>query len=205
MSNSPHASSPSQDGAAFSWIVDHVMSHPESYEIPLRTMYTLNSSPRAQPFPKEASLPSTPSQHRSDENMRAAISPQHLSASHFTSHLVSHLSQLSKAPTSLPPSFLNGFIRKTFKQDLTLVDFPQSLTALDYLRDLDSRRRREIVSAVERLGIRRDAHGQPEIDDESGAVSKWLIALQAKEKKSEEIYSFCYIGLRRWVCMHVRL
>jgi hypothetical protein len=38
-----------------SYILEHVLQYPGSYEIPLRTMYTLNCVPRSQPLPKDLS------------------------------------------------------------------------------------------------------------------------------------------------------
>lgn len=32
------------DGAAFTWLLEHILTYPGTYEIPLRTMYTLNSA-----------------------------------------------------------------------------------------------------------------------------------------------------------------
>jgi hypothetical protein len=196
MTSNSHSRTASQEGVAFNWILDHVMSYPGSYEIPLRTMYTLNSSPRAQPLPKSVSCPSSPtiSETPPSQQGRAAIA-----AAQFQSSLFTHLSKLPTQPTSLPPSFLIAFIRKCFTQDLTQVDFPQSLTALDYLRDLDNRRCREIADALKRIGVERDENGKWKKDDKPKAIVQWVIALEKKVKNSEALYSACYIGIRRWV------
>ncbi len=33
-----------EQGAAFPWILEHLLTYPGTYEIPLRTMYTLNAN-----------------------------------------------------------------------------------------------------------------------------------------------------------------
>ena len=43
-------SSGSSSGSSYQSILDHILVNPGSYEIPLRTMYTLNCAPRAQPM-----------------------------------------------------------------------------------------------------------------------------------------------------------
>jgi hypothetical protein len=193
------------DGAAYPWILDHILSYPGSYEIPLRTMYTLNSSPRAQPLPHQFSrptspfgpAPSTPSptsaQFPTEQN-----GPQtHTSNDHFRSNLMAQISQLPSQPCSLPPSFITSFVRKCFAEELVDVDFPQSLTGLDYLRDLETRKRKEIAGALGRLGVRKgdlsDTNKEPE-------VAHWMRTISEKERKIEILYTSCYLNLRRWVC-----
>ncbi|KAH0542105.1 hypothetical protein FGG08_003485 [Glutinoglossum americanum] len=209
-----YSPTPSQEGAAFPWILDHILSYPGSYEIPLRTMYTLNSSPRAQPPLNYGSRPGSPrfgvpispsktSRARSPTVLVAAPAEQQQAATNaataqFKSSLMTQISQLPAQPCSLPPSFLTSFVRRCFPAELTLVDFPQALTGLDYLRDLEMRRRKEIAAAMRRLGVDREnhgTHGQPALDD-------WVKSLEDKERKVEAFYSQCYIGLRRWILIN---
>ncbi|KAI9787679.1 MAG: hypothetical protein M1839_000210 [Geoglossum umbratile] len=210
----------SQEGAAFPWILEHILSYPGSYEIPLRTMYTLNSSPRAQPPLNYASRPESPPRFgnatiqniptnsskspraMSPTSMTAPTELQHAATNaatmQFKTSLMTQISQLPTQPCSLPPSFLTSFVRRCFPAELTLVDFPQALTGVDYLRDLEMRRRKEIAAALRRLGVDRanlSAHGQPMLDD-------WVKSLEDKERKVEALYTQCYIGLRRWILIN---
>ena len=73
-----------------------------------------------------------------------------------------HITQLPSQPSSLPPSFVTSFVRKCFPPELEQVDFPQALSALDYLKDLEVRRRREVVAAFDKLGIAREDLGLKE-------------------------------------------
>ena len=196
------------DGAAYPWILDHILSYPGSYEIPLRTMYTLNSSPRAQPLPHQFSRPTSPLVHSPTSTpvpsaATSTASPEHngpqthTSNDHFRSNLMAQISQLPSQPCSLPPSFITSFVRKCFAEELIDVDFPQALTGLDYLRDLEVRKNKEIAGALGRLGVRKgdlsDTTKEPE-------VAHWMRTISEKQRKIEVLYSSCYINLRRWVC-----
>lgn len=115
---------------------------------------------------------------------------------------MAQIAQMPSHPASLPPSFITAFVRKCFTLELSLVDFPQALTGLDYLKDLETRRRREVAAALERLDIRRETLGTAE-DDLSiryPGVLAWFRSLEEKERKIEALYTQLYIGLRRWVC-----
>ena len=84
-----------------------------------------------------------------------------------------------------------------------MVDFTQALTAMDYLKDLDNRRKRELANALQRLGL--DKEVVDERYRESGLnphVSQWVKIMQDKERKVEALYTQVYIGLRRWVCSY---
>lgn len=114
---------------------------------------------------------------------------------------MTQMSQLPNQAASLPPSFITSFVRKCFAADLMHVDFPQSLTGLDYLKDLETRRRREVANALNRLGIRRETLGTTE-DDISArypGVLSWFRSLEDVERKIEALYTQLYVGLRRWV------
>ena len=82
-----------------------------------------------------------------------------------------------------------------------MVDFTQALTAMDYLKDIDSRRRRELSAALQRLGIEKEASERTSKDVSSKypGVSQWINDMQEKERKVEALYTQLYIGLRRWV------
>ncbi|KAI9662619.1 MAG: hypothetical protein M1821_008786 [Bathelium mastoideum] len=199
--SNPEPSDPRNRGALYPLILDHVLSYPGTYEIPLRTMYTLNSTPRAQPLPqhlKQAVAASsnggreTPSDVQQDAGLQ------------FTSSLMSQISQLPSQPCSLPPSFINSFVRRCFTVELELVDFPQSLTGLDYLKDLECRRRREAVNAFGRLGIdpAKLDEDLEKVGQQHPAVKPWVRSIRDKEKKVEALYTQIYIGLRRWILIN---
>lgn len=212
MSSSSHSPSPSSEGSAFPWILDHILTYPGSYEIPLRTMYTLNSTPRAQPPPLTRSRAGTPipptgfganpspttTEFPEDEQQQTAAEAV---TAHFKSCLMTQISQLPSQPCSLPPSFITSFVRRCFPFAIETVDFAQALTALDYLKDLETRRRREIGSALRRLGIDTSTLGKEgdEISKKYPGVVSWVRAIEDKERKVEALYTQVYIGLRRWV------
>jgi hypothetical protein len=122
----------------------------------------------------------------------------------FTSELMTHLNKLPLQPSSLPPTFIVNFVSRCFHPDLDLVDFSQALTALDYLRDLENRRRKEMLSAFERLRIHPDSF---ESDMETMAetfpgIALWVRNVEAKNKKAENYYAQVWMGVRRWIMIN---
>ena len=80
-----------------------------------------------------------------------------------------------------------------------MVDFTQALTAMDYLKDLDTRRRRELGAALQRLGLDKAVIDQRSGDiDASPRITAWVRVMQEKDRKVEALYTQVYIGLRRW-------
>ena len=213
---SPHLSSSttsSNDGAAFPWILEHLLAYPGTYEIPLRTMYTLNSTTQAPHTRRQSLRPGTPSLSSTASSPDSSpasptFPPEHQqnqfaaqsAADHFKSCLMTHISNLPSQPFSLPPSFITSFVRRCFPAELCLVDFTQALTALDYLKDLENRRKRELTMALQRLGLDITVIEQAGREMSKDAkISEWVLSMQNKEKKVEALYSQVYIGLRRWV------
>lgn len=208
------SSSSSNEGSAFPWILEHLLAYPGTYEIPLRTMYTLNSAPQAQNYTRQSVRPDTPSLCSSNgsspdstpaspnfpSDQQQQLVPQN-ATDHFKSCLMTHISNLPSQPFSLPPSFITSFVRRCFTADLCLVDFTQALTALDYLKDLESRRKKELKLALQRLGVDPEAVCQTgeEIMKRYPRVAEWMTSMQDKERKVEALYTQLYIGLRRWV------
>lgn len=204
--------SSSQEGSAFPWILEHVLAYPGTYEIPLRTMYTLNSAPRAQPLPQATTIPNTPAlsdgSSADSSPLSPAFPPEHqqsfatqAATEHFKSCLMRQVSQLPSQPFSLPPSFVTSFVRRCFTEELCLVDFTQALTAMDYLKDLETRRKRELRAALRRLGVDPKTFGTEgdDISKKYPGVATWIFGMQEKERKVEALYTQVYIGLRRWV------
>lgn len=200
------------EGSALPWILDHYLTYPGSYEIPLRTMYALNCTSTAQPltpatpYPDSAfarekvqktSPPTSPTLPQNDKRHMNNISDP---AAQFKAQLVSQIARLPSQPCSLPPSFVTSFLRRCFAPQLEEVDFPQALTGLDYLKDLEMRRRKEVVSALKRLGVNRDdLREREELGKKYPGVRRWIDSIERDEKEVEALYTQVYIGLRRWV------
>jgi hypothetical protein len=119
----------------------------------------------------------------------------------FTAQLMTHLKSVPPQQSSLPPAFIVNFVNRCFHPSLNLVDFGQALTALDYLRDLENRRRKEMIAAFERVHIHPDSY---ETDMESMAdkfpgIALWVRNIEGKNKKAESYYALLWLGVRRWV------
>ncbi|KAK4955096.1 hypothetical protein LTR10_007290 [Elasticomyces elasticus] len=183
----------SGSGSSYQLILDHVLTYPGSYEIPLRTMYTLNCAPRAQPMHNRSggssSAGSSPTQPQGPWHDQATQT--------FTESLMAQISQLPNQPSSLPPSFITSFVRRCFPSDL-------ALTGLDYLKDLETRRRREVAGAMSRLAIDRttlELDGES-LSDRYPGVKQWVTDINDKERKVEALYTQVYIALRRWILIN---
>lgn len=208
MENASHSRANSADRHAYALILEHILNNPASYELPLRTMYTINSTPATR-------AGHSFSHSRTRENSidsRASNSPtspnfpfrNDTAAESLTTNLMAQMANLPSQPTSLPPSFITAFLRKAFSADLRFVDFPQALTGLDYLKDLETRRRREVAAALECLGINRDTIGaaEEELSRRFPGVLSWFRTLEEKERKIEALYTQLYVALRRWVLIN---
>ncbi|KAL1848435.1 hypothetical protein Plec18167_009343 [Paecilomyces lecythidis] len=190
------------------WLLDHLLRYPISYEIPLRTMYAVNS---AAP-PQLISQPSTAFSRRGAQSPSARSPPASPTspgfpleeidspAAQFRNQLLSQLARLPSQPCSLPPRFVTSFLRRCFSPNLDEVDFPQALTGLDYLRDLEMRRRKEVLSALKRLGL--DLCGKDELAKKYPGVQRWLESMEQNERSVEALYTQIYIGLRRWTMLN---
>ncbi|PWW80621.1 hypothetical protein C7212DRAFT_350036 [Tuber magnatum] len=150
--------SESREGVAMNWVLDHVLAYPATYDfaLPLRTIYILNST------------------------------THHTSPADFKLLLLEHISNLPSQPCTLPPSFLSTFVRKCFPRDLGNVQFDQAFTALDYIRDLEIRRSKELEKAAR-------ARGE---DD------RRIVNLRIKSIKTEQFYARAIAGIRRWTLLH---
>ncbi|KAL3468540.1 hypothetical protein BJX64DRAFT_8051 [Aspergillus heterothallicus] len=185
------------DGSALTWIFDHILRYPGTYELPLRTMYALNCNPTRQPAPN--TLPET-------AFARRPTSPKSSAAEDFRAQLTHQISRLPSQPCSLPPSFITSFLRRCFAPQLEEVDFPQALTGLDYLRDLETRRKKEIAAALQRLGVEpNDLNPNSEFSRRFPGVVTWFESINIKGRKVEALYTQIYIGLRRWTLLNEML
>ncbi|KAJ6166512.1 hypothetical protein N7470_001959 [Penicillium chermesinum] len=195
----------SPDGTALTWIFDHILRYPGTYEIPLRTMYTLNCNPSKSSGP---SRPETAFSARSSTSTSSSSSEENASidaALDFRSQLMHQMSRLPSQPCSLPASFLTSFVRRTFASELESVDFPQALTALDYLKDLENRWKKEMTGAYDRLGLTREDVEAPfrsELAIQHPEVMAWHYKITVNAKHLEALYTQIYIGLRRWTLIN---
>lgn len=133
-------------------------------------------------------------------------------AAQFAVSLSQQISQLPQQPSSLPPSFVEGFVRKCFPYELPLVDFPHALAALDYMKDLEMRRRRELCQSLRNLGITEDAFENKnvvettaiteEVSQRDPRIAEWIAKLEEKERKIDSLYTQCYIAIRRWIMIN---
>ncbi|KAL4881028.1 hypothetical protein BJY04DRAFT_64156 [Aspergillus karnatakaensis] len=186
------------DGSALTWIFDHMLRYPGTYEIPLRTMYALNCNPTRQPA-SGTQLPET-------AFARRPSSPKSSAAEDLRAQLSQQISRLPSQPCSLPPSFVTSFLRRCFAPQLEDVDFPQALTGLDYLRDLETRRKKEVAAAVQRLGLQSgNSRQSAEFARKYPGVTMWIGSIKDKTAKVEALYTQIYIGLRRWTLLNEML
>lgn len=208
MDNTPSDGDAGSQGAAYPWVLEHLLAYPGTYEIPLRTMYTLNATTQnQQQSPKVPQSPAVPGNAFPRQNQAAIDEQQSMStataAAQLRANLMTHLSQLPSQPTSLPPSFITSFVRRCLPPELDQVDFPQALTAMDYLKDLEVRRRREVVAAFEKLGIDREDIGyRDKLARKYPGVLKWVTDIEERERKVQHLYTHVYLGLRRWTLIN---
>lgn len=122
----------------------------------------------------------------------------------FTENLLAQVSQLSNQASTLPPSFIIAFLNKCFPPELPHVDFPQALTGLDYLKDLETRRRREVASAMNRLEVDRESLDQDAagLSGRYPGVIQWVKSIEEKEHKVDALYTQVFLGLRRWILIN---
>lgn len=188
------------DGSALTWIFDHCLRYPGTYEIPLRTMYAMNCNSMRQ---QGARPPDSSFTSRSSQSSKSSQSSHDTTldpAADFKAQLTNQISRLPSQPCSLPPSFITTFLRRCFAPHLEEVDFHQALTSLDYLKDLEMRRRREFEAVVQRLGLQPDnTKANENLAKKYPNARSWIEAMSMKAKKVESLYSHVYIGLRRWV------
>ncbi len=195
-------------GAAYPWVLEHLLTYPGTYEIPLRTMYTLNATTQHQqqcpPVPSTNSVPG----NAFPRHPAAAVEEQQnmttmTAAAQLRANLMQHISQVPSQPASLPPSFITSFVRRSFPRELDQVDFPQALTAMDYLKDLEVRRRREVVAALDKLGIdQEDISRRDKLAQKYPGVLRWVMDIEERERKVEALYTQVYLGLRRWTLIN---
>ncbi|QKX56540.1 uncharacterized protein TRUGW13939_03645 [Talaromyces rugulosus] len=194
------------DGSAFPLILEHCMLNPASYEIPLRSMYTLNcqTRPLAPNSAFKESAFASPAMQNSPEPVADA-------ASQFKAQLISHIAK-SPHQLSLPVGFMVNFVRRVFAANLEIVDFPQALTALDYLKNLERRRHKDVVAAFKSLAIdvsndsspflRCSPHQKQQLQEKYPGVVRWIESIEDKERKAHHYYKNVCVSLRRWTLIN---
>lgn len=188
------------DGSALPLILEHYLTYPGTYEIPLRTMYTLNCASRS--LLAQSTTPTTYQDSafsRGNAQTSSNVPPSD-PAAQFKAQLMAMIARLPTQPCSLPTAFTTSFIRRCFTPQLEEVDFPQALTALDYLKDLEMRRQKEVSEAFERLDFQRgNLEQKEELRKKYPGVVRWIESIEDKERRVQALYTHVYVGLRRWV------
>ncbi|KAJ5808072.1 hypothetical protein N7474_009341 [Penicillium riverlandense] len=178
------------NGSSLTWIFDHCLRYPGSYEIPLRAMYDLNCHPAQQPGTRSPESAFTPRNSTSTKSSRSSQDASVDPAADLRAH------------------FITSFLRRCFTKELESVDFPQVLTALDYLKDFESRRRKEVAAALQRLNIKPEDVEDPnrsELARKYPGVLSWIEAINVKGKTVETLYTQIYLGIRRWTLINEML
>jgi hypothetical protein len=247
-SRSASSETTASTGSAYHFILEHLLSYPGTYgsfdptpspafpgrafgsrqnELPLRSMYTLNSaaaplsssgtstppssngSPTCHSFSAAAAAANNSptisgNPHRFANE--AAVNSRHNPAAMFMSSIMDQIAQIPQQPASLPPAFVTSFLNRCFPIVLEAVDFPQSLTALDYLKDLEMRRRKEIVYALKHHGMDDSIVESAETCDQLAKIyphlSHYLSNLESKAKRADALYTQLYVALRRWILIN---
>lgn len=167
-------------------------------------MYTLNSAPRAQPLPPRNGTPTSSAGSSPTSPIMSNAWQDQSTTSAFNENLMAQMSHLPTQPTSLPPSFITSFLGRCFPPDLVCVDFPQALTGLDYLKDLETRRQREVTYALGRTQIDPAIlENEIELCHRYPGVYRWKQSIRSQEQIIESLYTQLYIGVRRWVSISV--
>jgi hypothetical protein len=180
--------------SSYNQMIGRVFESVGNREISLRTLYAANSAAYHRPKP-QAARPGAPS-----HSPMSSIDGQ-LTIQGYTQSLFNQLTNIPRSSASLPPTFINTFVRRCFPIDLERVDFDQALTALDYLKDLEDRRNREVATVLQRLGVQRDEEKSDFADlcKHYPHVASFVKKLQMFDNKAAQLYSQLWIAIRRWV------
>ncbi|KAI5286269.1 hypothetical protein KEM52_002064, partial [Ascosphaera acerosa] len=139
--------------SGYAALVERVLSGRASQsQIPLKSVYELNlQAGRSTPLAMAAGFASPALMQK--QNFSKPIRGQE-SVIMLRSRVLQHMAGRHAEPNKQKqpsPSFLTSFIRRCFVADLEYIDFPQALTALDYVRDLEVRRIAEMEAVLDRL------------------------------------------------------
>lgn len=177
-----------------------ILPYNASREIPLQTLYTLNSTPRAQPLPNRDGTRMSSTSSSPSNPVFAERQPIISAAQAFHDDMLLRISYLPSQPPSMPSSFITSFLRRCFPLDLVCVDFPRALTGLDYFKELEARRRKKVAYALSRTAIDQAVlDNELQLHEQNLSVSRWVRNVNDKERIIQSLYAQLYIGLRRWV------
>ncbi|KAF2671006.1 hypothetical protein BT63DRAFT_438554 [Microthyrium microscopicum] len=195
----------SSQTSAYQFILEHILSYPGTYgDVPLRSMYALNLQAMNRSLGSSASTsattsPTTPAFPPQDETDVLKRSLQNC--------LVNQYSKSNPQKTkSLPPFFIIDFANRVFVATLHMVNFDQALTALDYLKDLEVRRHKELEHALKVIAIEPGTIGK-EIDAQTLSkyvpeVANYLERLPKNIERADVLYTQLYVALRRWIMIY---
>ncbi|KAF5876410.1 uncharacterized protein Bfra_002814 [Botrytis fragariae] len=106
-----------------------------------------------------------------------------------------------RASRGLPPDFIRKWcLDKVFTKDQDQVDFDQALTGIDYLQDLECRRREALREVALRLKINK--HNWRRVLSADPDAKSWVEDIQAQETIIEGFYATCFVDLRIWTMLH---
>ncbi|KAF7940096.1 uncharacterized protein EAE98_000223 [Botrytis deweyae] len=106
-----------------------------------------------------------------------------------------------RANRGLPPDFIRKWcLDRVFTKDEDQADFDQALTGIDYLQDLECRRREALREVALRLKI--DKHNWRRVLSADPDAKKWVEDIQAQETIIEGFYATCFVDLRIWTMLH---
>ncbi len=103
---------------------------------------------------------------------------------------------------NMPLTTITNFVREALPGELRQVRFSEGLTCLDFLREIETKRRREWAGVRIRLGVPPDQGGRAsytERVEDGSPVDAWIQAMTEKEQDAESLYSQVYVGVRHWV------
>ena len=204
-----HSRSASEESntTSMAYILEHLLQYPGSYDIPLKTMYELNRTNRALPKDFVRGLPTSGrSGNTSPIGGQFAWSASESAAMSFQASLMNQLKSLPTRTSSLPPAFISGFAARNLHPEVEQCDWIQALTVLDYLKDLEARRRKETFAAFERLHIHQDTWDTDMafMAEKFPGIALWINNIEGKNKKAEQYYGIIWLGIRRFVShLHV--
>ncbi|KXG48739.1 uncharacterized protein PGRI_026090 [Penicillium griseofulvum] len=199
------------NGSALTWIFDHCLRYADNYEISLRAAYELNSH-TSKGTMGSSFIPLSPSIFRtsvwskkSRDSKSSDDTPFYDTNAEFRAYLTKAVSELPAQPCLLPPSFILSFVRRCFCLDLSEVDFAQALTALDYIRTLQTRWKKEIEASFNRLNVTSKDASDPEHSEVARKypnVLTWYESITEKALLIERLYTHVHLGLRRWMLVN---
>ncbi|KAL1959821.1 hypothetical protein VTO42DRAFT_966 [Malbranchea cinnamomea] len=215
MASRNHSPTPSTESATYQWVLEHVLKYPGSYELPLRTMYELNSMPRPrQPLASQSSHLRSAFSNEATGNVSAPLSTKRNAhqnnavnnvfdnAALFKANLMSQIAQRPHHPGSLPPSFVTSFVLRGFPADIDRVEFAQALTALDYLKDLETTRRTKYSAALAKLGVSEHDEHDDDLVRRYPGVAEWVVSIKRKNRLALALYTQVYLRLRHWTLIN---